>query len=400
MTAAPCAEPACVRRRAVACLAHALVLFAALHAAPARAEVVIVGPEGGPAAFADALARARDGDVIHVLPGRYKGVTAVITHKRLTIRGEGARPVFVAEGKLAEGKGIFVVRDGQVRLENLEFRGADAPLGDVAGVHFERGRLEVVRCAFFDNAHALSTANAEDAELEIRDSEFARVPRVAGRLNHLLDVGRIARLSIQGSRLHRGFEGHLLKSRARESRIAYNMIRDGNDGEASYEVDLPIGGAVTLIGNVISQSWRSQNPVLISYGAEGKRWDRNELVLAHNTLISEGWRPAWFLRVHRDRVPGMAEVIAVNNLVIGGGIFRLGAAGRFDGNRPATLGMLLDATTQAFELPTDSMWRGSGIDPRDVGGRDLAPRAEFEWPLGVRPIAIDRAHWTPGAYQR
>lgn len=375
-------------------------LCLALAGSVALAETHIVGPDGQPTAFADALARAKDGDVIDVLPGEYRGVVAVIPQRKLTIRGVGKRPVFDADGKSAEGKAIFVVRDGDVTIENLEFRGARVADGNGAGIRFEKGRLTVRRCAFFDNQNGLITSNFNDAELEIVDSEFARAPRQVGILPHLLYVGRIAKVSIRGSRFHRGFEGHLIKSRARETVITYNMIRDSGDGEASYEIDLPHGGVATIIGNVIGQSPKTQNPVLISYGAEGAFWDRNSLVLAHNTLISEGWIPGWFLRVFRDRVPNLEEVLAVNNLVVGSGIFRLGASGRFEGNWPATLGMLYDVTTAAFELPPDSWLRGRGVDPRHVNGRDLAPRAEFEWPIGTREIATDRARWSPGAYQR
>jgi hypothetical protein len=368
--------------------------------APAHGETILVTPSGQPQAFAEALARARDGDVIEVLSGEYKGVVASIPHKKLTIRGMGQRPVFVADGKHAEGKAIFVVKDGEITIENIEFRGARVPDGNGAGIRFEKGRLRVVRSAFFDNQNGLLTANFEDAELEIVDSEFARAPRVEGSLPHLLYVGRIAKLTVRGSRFHRGYEGHLIKSRARESVITYNMIRDSSDGEASYEIDLPSGGVALVLGNVISQSHRSQNPVLVSYGAEGAKWDRNALVLAHNTLISEGFRPAWFVRVLRDRVPGLEPVLAVNNLLVGGGIFRLGLDAEFEGNWPATLGMLRDAATGAFELPPDSWLRGRAVDPRNVFGRDLAPRAEFEWPVGTREIPTDRARWSPGAYQR
>jgi len=367
----------------------------------ATAATIVIGPERQPATFGEALDRAKDGDEIVVLSGTYKGVTAVIEHKRLTIRGQGKqRPVIQFDGKLASGLALFIVKGGDIRLENLEFRGARAANGDGAGVLFEKGRLEVVRCAFFENEHGLVTSNARDAQLTVLESEFAHAPREVGGLNHLLYVGTIANFTLTGSRLFNGFEGHLVKSRARESLILYNMIRDGRSGEASYEVDLPSGGRATLIGNVIGQSPGSQNPVLISYGSEGKLWDDNSLVLSHNTLISEGWRPAWFLRVHSDRVAGMSEVLALNNLIVGGGIFELGASGRFSGNRPATLGMLADVVTGAFELPPDSIWRGQVPDPRKVFGRDLAPQAEFEWPAGVRAIAPDRVRWAPGAYQR
>lgn len=367
----------------------------------AAAATFVIGPERQPATFAETLDKAQDGDEIVLLSGTYKGVTAVIEHKKLTIRGQGkTRPVIQFDGKLASGRALFIVKGGDIRLENLEFRGARATDTNGAGLFFEKGRLEVVRCAFFENEHGLVTANARDAELTVLESEFAHAPRQVGALNHLLHVGTIATFTLTGSRLHNGFEGHLVKTRARENHILYNMIRDGSDGQASYEVDIPNGGRATLIGNVISQSPNSQNPVLISYGSEGKVWDENTLVLSHNTLISEGWRPAWFLRVHGDRVAGMGEVLALNNLLVGGGIFELGASGRFRGNRPATLGMLADVVTGAFELPPDSLWRGRVPDPRREFGRDLAPQAEFEWPAGVRAIPPDRVRWAPGAYQR
>jgi hypothetical protein len=381
-------------------LARLIGLCLALAWQTALAETHVVGPADQPAAFAQTLAKAKDGDVIEVLSGEYRGVVAVIPHRKLTIRGVGKRPVFLADGKAAEGKAILVVRDGDITIENLEFRGARVSDSNGAGVRFEKGRLKVLRCAFIDNENGLITSNFNDAELEIIDSEFARVPRQVGTLPHLLYVGRIAKVTIRGSRFHRGFEGHLIKSRARETVITYNMIRDSGEGEASYEIDLPNGGQATIVGNVIGQSPNTQNPVLISYGAEGPVWDRNALYLSHNTLINEGWVPGWFLRVFRDRLPGIEEVVAVNNLVIGSGIFRLGARGDFDGNWPATLGMLYDVTTAAFELPPDSWLRGRAVDPRQVNGRDLAPRAEFEWPVGTRAIDTDRTRWSPGAYQR
>lgn len=385
-------------------LVLSLVAGIGLGPAPAAAATLVIGPERQPATFAEALDKARDGDEIVLLPGTYKGVTAVVEHKQLTIRGEGkTRPVILFDGKLASGRALFVVKGGAIRLENLEFRGARAADGDGAGVRFESGRLEIVRCAFYDNEHGLVTGNTRDAELSVLESEFAHAPRVVGGLNHLLYVGTIGRFTLSGSRLFNGFEGHLVKARSRETHILYNMIRDGRAGEASYEVDLPSGGRATLIGNVIGQSPGSQNPVLVSYGSEGKVWDENSLVLSHNTLISEGWRPAWFLRVHRDRVPGMGEALALNNLVVGSGVFELGALGagvRFIGNRPATLGMLADVVTGAFELPPDSFWRGLVPDPRQATGSDLAPKAEFEWPARLRAIPPDRVRWAPGAYQR
>ncbi|MDQ2778719.1 MAG: hypothetical protein M3Y32_04075, partial [Pseudomonadota bacterium] len=62
--------------------------------------------------------------------------------------------------------------------------------------------------------------------------------------------------------------------------------------------------------------------------------------------------------------------------------------------------LLVDAETYAFELPPGSIWRNAGIDPRNVDGLDLAPTAEFQWPVGTRALAPGQKQWTPGAYQR
>ena len=93
-------------------------------------------------------------------------------------------------------------------------------------------------------------------------------------------------------------------------------------------------------------------------------------------------------------------MIAINNLLVGGGAFSMAAPGHFDGNRHATRGMLTDADTYAFELPAGSMWRSSGVDPRKVKGHDLSPKGEFQWPVGVSPLPKGATRWAPGAYQK
>ena len=103
--------------------------------------------------------------MIEVMPGLYKGQVGIITQSQLTIRGVGERPVFEADGRQAEGKAIWVVRDGDVTIENIEFRGARVPDANGAGIRFEKGRLLLRRCRFVDNQIGLLTANFNDAEL-------------------------------------------------------------------------------------------------------------------------------------------------------------------------------------------------------------------------------------------
>jgi hypothetical protein len=381
-------------------LALPFALLLALLAAPTLAETRLVGPGGQPTSLRAAIEAAQDGDVIELLPGQYRGEVLVIPPKRLTIRGLGERPVLVAAGKVAEGKAIFVMRGGELTLQNLEFRGARAPDANGAGVRLESGRLRVVDCGFFDNENGILTGNDETAELNIEGSIFGEAPRVVGGLYHLLYVGRIGKFSISGSRFHRGFEGHLLKSRARENRITGNLFHDGPGGGASYEIDLPNGGQAWIIGNVLAQSATSQNPVVMAYGAEGRAWERNALYLSHNTLINEKLTPAWFLRVFRDRLPEATEVHAVNNLTVGFGVFSWGARGRFEGNEHVwSASALADPAMLAFEPAAGSGLHGSGVDPRNVAGQDLSPKVEFRLPAGTRSLP-PATRWTPGAFQR
>ncbi|MBI5254934.1 MAG: hypothetical protein HY855_00435 [Burkholderiales bacterium] len=364
----------------------------------AVAATLVVGPGTALPSFAQAIARARDGDTIEILPGTYRGDVAVITQRQLTIRGHAPRPVFVADGRHAEGKAQWVVRNGDIRIENVEFRGTRVPDRNGAGIRFERGHLRLKGCAFFDNEMGLLTADSAESALDIEDSEFGQAPRDRSARHHLLYVGGIGRFSITGSRFHNGYQAHLIKSRARVSRIAYNLLVDGPDGEAAYEIDLPNGGEAWIIGNVIGQSASTSNPVLVSFGAEGKAWPNSALRMAHNTLLSDRLAGAWFVRVWADKLPPGVPVDVVNNLSVGIGLLSPGAPGRFEGNAPALARMLADPNGFDFRLAANSVLRGSGVPPRLPDGTDLAPHAQFRWPLGTEPI-VPPTRWTPGAYQ-
>ncbi len=286
-----------------------------------------VGPGQALTRVADALRLAGDGDTIEVLPGTYAGDVAVITQRRLTILGLGSRPLFLADGQDAEGKAIWVVRNGDIRIENIGFRGARVASGNGAGIRFERGRLQLLRCAFNDNQMGLLSGNDDSSTLEITDCEFGDAPVNPGSLPHLLYVGRIGRFSLHGSRLHHGHEGHLLKSRARESVVIDNRLDDGLQGEASYEIDLPNGGIAWVEGNRLVQSPRTQNPVMLSFGAEGQPWPESRLTLRDNCFVNHLASGASFVRVWADRLPAAAPVLSQGNRYLGPGLLELGPRG-------------------------------------------------------------------------
>lgn len=376
------------------------VWLALCFALPVYAATWQVEPGGAIPRLADAVRQAGDGDTILVASGDYHGDVGVITQKRLTIRGIGTRPVFHADGQHAEGKAQWVLRDGELTVENLAFVGTRVPDGNGAGIRFERGHLVVRRCAFLDNQMGLLTNNVETARLEIEDSEFGNAPGVPGRLEHLLYVGRIASASVVGSHFHGGHTGHLIKSRAARTWLAYNMIVDGPGGSASYEVDLPNGGIATLLGNTIGQSEQTQNATVVAYGAEGQPWPQNRLVLAHNTLLSPALRDTRFLRIWPERLPADTPVFALNNLTVGAGQFApvaVAQAGQFAGNHALALRLGSDVAAPAAGL-SDSA-RFPAVLARLPDGTDLTPQAEFVWPVGSRALG-PRQRWSAGAFQR
>lgn len=311
-----------------------------LRAAPARAHAGTtwrVGPGEAITRVADAVKRALDGDTIEVLAGTYRGDVAVILQRQLTIVGIGEQPVFEAGGRHAEGKAIWVVRNGDVRIENIGFSGTRVPSGNGAGIRFEKGRLQLRRCSFSDHQMGLLTGNDPDSELHITDCQFSDAPRNPGSLPHLLYVGRIGRFSIRGSVLRQGNEGHLLKSRARESSIVGNRLDDGRSGQASYEIDLPNGGIALVERNTLVQSPLTQNAVMLSYGAEGKPWDDNRLVVQDNTFINHRAEGASFVRVWAERLPAGTPVLSQGNWLLGPGSLELGPNGQSTDDRQGPL---------------------------------------------------------------
>ncbi len=317
-------------------LGLALLFIAA--AGAAGAATWRVGAGGPLPTVAQALQQAADGDVIEVMPGTYFGDVAVITQRRLTIRGVGERPVFVANGQHAEGKAIWVVRDGAIHIENIEFRGARVPDGNGAGIRFERGQLSLLRCAFFDNEMGVLTANFGDATLRIEGSEFGQAPPHEGGLHHLLYVGRIAHFELTGSRFHQGHLGHLIKSRARVSLITANRIDDGPLGRASYEIDLPNGGLVRISDNTIARGPRPENATLVAFGAEGQAWPESALTVQGNTFVNPGPAAAHFVRVWPDKLPARTPVLLKNNRLRGPGRFLAGPGAVLQGNGTASAG--------------------------------------------------------------
>ena len=378
------------------------------------AETWRVGPDEALRSVAEAAALARDGDSVEIVAATYVDDVAVWPQQRLTIRGVGGRPRLVAAGRVAEGKGIWVMRGDEVVVENIAFEGARGPNRNGSGIRHEEGALTVRNCVFRDNEMGILSANKLSLSLVVEDSEFSHGVLVTPRISHLLYAGRMSRLEVRGSYFHHGRVGHLLKSRARVNLIEYNRLTDEAEGQASYEMDFPDGGQVFLIGNLVRQSVGTENRRMISFGAEGLQHDDNVLVLASNTLVDDVPDGGEFVAVWS---PERVKVVAVNNLLVGGCVGSVCPDAVFRRSLPDNTGETAavegEGNLQVVGVNTRAELEKRGFRPvagkplrvRPAGpewfrGWALVPSREYTPPVGTRTLPGTGGRITvPGAFQ-
>jgi hypothetical protein len=361
--------------------------------------VIRVGPHQRVTTVAAAALVARDGAVVEIEAGVFTDDVATWRQSDLTIRAIGGRARMISRGASAEGKAIWVILGNRVLIENIEFSGARVPDRNGAGIRHEGGKLTVRNCLFERNEMGLLTWNHPAAELVVEASEF-RDNAVAGNhrpgdpIGHQLYVGSIARFEMRDSYIHRGSIGHLVKSRARENYLANNWIADERTGRSSYELEFPNGGIAYVIGNIIEQSAETQNSQIISFGAEGYRWPRNEFFLVNNTLVDDLPRGGDFLRVY----PGADRVLVYNNLLLGNASLKQEPLWESAANFVARPSDVVSAATGDFRLRASSPLARKAVEPGAANGVSMRPERENDHPMRSRPVPA--GDLSPGALQR
>lgn len=356
-----------------------------------------VGPLRETKTLREAAAIARDGDWVLVDPGEYRGDVAVWPQSGLIVRGNSGRVLLVANGASAEDKGTFVFRGGDALVENINFTGARSRDRNGAGIRLDAGsRLTVSRCRFEDNENGILTANDASSELHVSDSVFTRNGAGDG-LSHNLYVGSIGKLTVTGCYLSRANVGHLLKTRARESVIAYSRL-SGEDGTSSYELEFPSGGRAVAIGCLIQQGANSENSAIVSYGSEGYRWQQNELLISFCTIVNDRVRGGAFVRVPA----GAARVEIVDNLLVGNGETDVRAGVSTFRNSEAKSSDFADPTRFDYHLRRSSKHIGAAGLAGSFGEGRLRPEREYVHPASS--VALERyaalTAISPGAFQR
>lgn len=330
---------------------------------------------------------ARDGDTIRIAAGDYRGDVAVWSASNLRICGEGGLARLHADGKSAQGKGIWVVSGANIAIDSVTFHGAKVSDLNGAGIRaqHQKGDLRVVNCGFYDNQNGILSSSGP-VSITIEGSEFARNSNGSeDGQTHNLYVGGIDLLMVRGSFFHETRFGHNFKSRAKVTLLENSYLMDGVLGPSSYLADFPNGGRVLMRGNLLHKGPKAPNRVAVSYGAEGLSHQVNTLDMVHNTVVIT--RPnSTFVRA----AEGTAAVRMTANLLASNGdaVLTTGLeSGRV--RQEANVLARADEVPGADQVLSPMFWPAQDLllrlllaAPVDAGYRVDAPS-----PLKLRPLA-------------
>ena len=230
-----------------------------------------------------AIAASKDGDVVQVQAGTYVNDFAEINTK-ITLQGMGGMVKLEAVGTIPNEKAILVINT-DVTIDHFEFADAYVSSQNGAGIRYQGGNLTITNSYFHENQNGILSAASPTGTITIRNSEFSLNGHRDGN-THNLYIGDIAKLIVDNSYFHDAIVGHELKSRAAETIITNSRFFD-NTSNASYNIDLPNGGTVSVTGSVIQQGVNSENSNMITFGVEGSVRANSSLTLANNTIIND-----------------------------------------------------------------------------------------------------------------
>lgn len=336
--------------------------------------ILHVGPGRRYAHPDQVTAITQSGDVVEIDAGTYRGPASTWSTSNLTLRGVGGRAHLVAPAPISNGKAIWVTAGARIAVENIEFSGAAVQHHNGAGIRAEGRDLAVCGSYFHDNQEGLLGGGGN---VLIEYSEFARNGNCddPSGCAHNIYIDKTARFTLRHSYSHHARIGHVVKSRARENHILYNRLMDEVDGTSSYIIDLPEGGLSYIIGNLLQQGPRTDNPVILAYGAEGLRHPSRTLYVVNNTFVND-LGSGTFVSV----AAGSTATVR-NNLFVGRGTAVSGPAMQVS-NLTTLEPHFVDRGAFDYRPTAATPGIDRGTPPGMAGAVDLTPVYQYAHPAG------------------
>ena len=325
---------------------------------------------------------ARDGDIVEIDAGVYPKDVALWKQNNLTLRGVGGMVHLQADGASVAGKGIWLIKGSNVTIENIEFSGATVRDRNGSGIRAEGTGLTIRNCYFHDNQNGILSGSTKNSDIVIEYSEFANNGAGDGK-THNMYIGAVRSFTLKYSYSHHSRIGHTVKTRAQTNYILYNRITDEYDGNSSYNIDISNGGIAYVIGNLIQQGQISENSGIISYGAEGLKYDTNEFYLVNNTVVNDRPQGGAFVFVK----PGTHPARIVNNLFVGRGVINAAGAEQSNNVR-GNKNELISPLAYDYHLRLKAEAVNAGIEPGSANGFSLQPTEQYVHKAGSEPRPV------------
>jgi len=239
----------------------ALVLAAvAAGGSISQAATLEVGTGKKYSSISAAASAAAPYDIIIVYPGTYKG--AVFTDSNLTVRTPAGSPrgSAVITGSTMLDKGLFVTKGSNITIDGFRFASARSTSGNGAGIRVESKNLTVRNSEFIGNQNGmLITPGSLRGTVTISNSLFKGNGAGDGQ-SHGLYANALDKLVVTNTRFEGTKVGHHLKSRADVNVVTGSSFVDTSmSGAASYQIELPEGGAATIENNSLVKGPYSSN---------------------------------------------------------------------------------------------------------------------------------------------
>jgi Secretion system C-terminal sorting domain len=378
---------------------NTLLLFLfTLSATITHAKIWQVGPSRTflkPSAVANFVT---DGDTIHIDAGIYLGDVAKWFANKLVFKGIGTtRAHLKADGNNAEGKAIWVIKGSNCKVENIEFSGCTVPDQNGAGIRQEGQNLTLINCFFHHNEMGILTNNDGISDYVFESCEFA-FNGFGDGYSHNIYVGHVHSLTMRACYTHDAKIGHLVKSRAEQNFLYYNRIT-GENGDGSYEIDLPNGGLAILVGNIIEQAATSENGGIISFGLEGATNVEQKIALSHNTIVNLRFSGRFV------QFATGSQITLKGNMFLGSGDLLQGTASMLDTSLNIRLldiadANLMDVDNFDFRPTANAPCVDAGVlNVGNVAGFLLTPEYVYVHPLGSAPRNTSGLKPDIGAYE-
>jgi hypothetical protein len=330
----------------------------------------------------------QSGDVVEIDAGVYNGPASSWATSNITLRGVGGRAHLVAPADISNGKAIWVTQGSNTAVENIEFSDAAVPDLNGAGIRAEGPDLVVCGSYFHNNEQGI-LGNDTAGNILVEYSEFAYNGNCIDLCAHHVYFGHNDRVIMRYNYLHHAIQGHLIKSRAKETHILYNRVMDETDGNSSYQIDLPNGGLAYVIGNLIQKGPNTDNSgELIIFGEEGFNNPRRKLYVVNNTLVNDFGGNPFFVWVGS----GSETAIVMNNLFVGSGtIVGGGGPATQTTNVQTNTPNLVNRTAFDYRPTASTPGIGQGTAPGSGDGFDLTPVYQYVHPYNREPRPIRNA---------